>query len=83
MTGSFGLLRKDCAAKALVLLKDGAKDRFGGRFAQVGPKAFDELEPSEAKKDAPILALKQCYDENKDKLIWDSKNRKLAVKQAP
>ena len=74
---------KDCAAKALVLLRDGAKDRFGGRFAQVDPKAFDELEPSEAKKDAQILALKQWYDENKDKLIWDSKNRKLAVKQAP
>jgi hypothetical protein len=74
---------KDCAAKALVLLKDGAKDRFGGRFAQVDPKAFNELEPSETKRDAQIRALRQWYDENKDKLIWDSKNRKLAVKQTP
>ena len=70
---------KDSAAKAFALLKEGKKGPFGGRFAEVDPKAFNESEPDEAKRDPQIRALKDWYDGNKGKLVWDSKNKKLAL----
>ena len=70
---------KDSAACALVLLREGSGDS-PGRFASIDPKLFDQNEPDEKKRDAQIDALKKWYEENKDRLIWDSKNRKMTVK---
>jgi hypothetical protein len=74
---------RDSAAKALALLKEGAEGQFRGRFAEVDPDVFNELEPDEAKRDAQIKTLKQWYDENKERLVWDSEAGKLALKQKP
>lgn len=71
---------KDSAAKAFVLLKEGTKGRFGGRFVNVDLKVFNELEPDEAKRDVQIRGLKDWYERNKSRLTWDSKERKLVVK---
>jgi hypothetical protein len=74
---------KDSAAKAFVLLRDGKTGPFGGRFLQVDPKSFNELEPDEAKRDAQIRSLKEWYEQNKGRLTWDSKKQRLVVKQGP
>lgn len=71
---------KDSAAKSLAVMRQGWNARFGGRFVQVDPKLFNESEPDEAKRDEQIEALRQWYEDNKDKLVWDSKARKLAIK---
>ena len=71
---------KDAAAKAFALLKGGKKGPFGGRFLEVDPKLFNELQPDEAQRDAQIRSLKKWYEENRDRLTWDSKSQKLAVK---
>ncbi len=70
---------KDNAARAFVLLREGSLES-PGRFASVDPKLFDQDEPDEKKRDAQITALKQWYEQNKGKLIWDSAKRKLTVK---
>ena len=72
--------QKDVAAKAFVLLREGLDDQLGGRFAPVDEKLFNELEPDESKRDAQIDALKKWYDENKGRLVWDSKKRRLMLK---
>jgi hypothetical protein len=69
---------KDAAARAMALLREGAGDS-PGRFASVDPKLFDQVEPDEKKRDAQINALKQWYEANKDRLIWDEQNHKLGV----
>jgi len=74
---------KDSAAKAFALLKEGTDDRFGGRFVRIDPDVFNEVEPDEAKRDAQIEALKEWYEKNKDRLVWDSKKGKLALKPGP
>ena len=74
---------KDSAAKAFVLLTEGKKGPFGGRFLEVDPKFFNELQPDESKRDVQIRSLKEWYEQNKGKLIWDSKDKKLVVRQGP
>jgi hypothetical protein len=73
---------KDSAAKSLVILRQGWDARLGGRFVQIDTKLFNELEPDETKRDEQIEGLKKWYGENKDKLIWDAKAKKLLVKSA-
>jgi hypothetical protein len=68
----------DSAARAMVLLREGASDS-PGRFASVDPKMFDQVEPDEKKRDEQIDALKKWYEENKDRLVWDAQNQKLGV----
>ena len=69
---------KDSAARALVLLREGAGDS-PGKFASVDPKSFDQVEPDEKKRDAQIDALKKWYEENKERLVWDAQNHKMTV----
>jgi hypothetical protein len=71
---------KDIAAKGFVLLRDGSSDRFGGRFVEIDPKVFNEVEPDSAKRDAQIDKLKEWFAQNKDKLIWDSSKKRLSLK---
>jgi hypothetical protein len=73
---------KDSAAKSLALMRQGWDARSGGRFAQVDPKLFNELEPDEVKRNEQIDALTKWYEDNRDNLVWDSKARKLNVKAA-
>jgi hypothetical protein len=75
---------KDIAAKAFVALKAGRNSPvgFGGRFLEVDPKLFNELQPEETQRDLQIRFLKEWYEQNKGRLLWDAKNQKLAVKQA-
>ena len=72
---------KDSAAKAFVLLREGTDDPFSGRFVEVDPKLFNELEPDEGKRDAQIKSLNDWYEKNKSKLSWDSRKNRLAVKK--
>ncbi len=72
---------KDTAAKAFIVLRDGTKDRFGGRFFQVDPKVFNELDPDAAERDKQIEALRQWYEKNKDHLAWNSQANKLDLKK--
>lgn len=71
---------KDSAAKSLVLLRQGVDERFGGRFTEIDPKLFNELEPDESERDSQIEMLKDWYGKNKSKLVWDAKQRRLAIK---
>ena len=71
---------KDSAAKAFVLLKEGTDDPYGGRFARVDPKVFNELELDENKRDEQIKALKDWHEKNKSRLIWDSQKNRLATR---
>ncbi len=71
---------KDSAAKSLAMMRQGWNERFGGRFVEIDPKLFNGLEPDERNRDDQIAALVKWYDENKDKLVWDSKARRLTVK---
>ena len=71
---------KDAAATAMVLLREGNKDSFGGRFVEVDAKFFNQLEPDEHKRDVQIKDLQDWYAKNKDRLAWDSKANKLAIK---
>ena len=72
---------KDSAAKAFVLLREGTDDPFPGRFVEVDPKLFNELEPDEGKRDTQIKALREWYEANKERLSWDSKKNRLAIKK--
>jgi len=71
---------KDIAANAFVVLRDGARDRFGGwPPARIDEKVFNIYEPDEKKRDAQIEKLKEWYDKNKDRLSWDEKRRRLKL----
>jgi hypothetical protein len=71
---------KDSAAKSFVVMRQGWDARLGGRFIRIDPKIFDEVEPDGAKRDEQINALKNWYGENKNKLTWDAKTRRLVVR---
>lgn len=72
---------KDLAAKVLVLLRQGWDQQLGGRFVEVDPALFNELEPDEEKRDSQIQALVKWYEDNRDKLVWDETLLKLVEKK--
>lgn len=72
---------KDSAAQSLARLRQGLDDPSVG-FSSVDPELFNQLEPDVKKRDEQIAALKGWYQENKDRLVWDAKQRKLVVKPA-
>jgi hypothetical protein len=71
---------KDRAAKTLAVMRQGLDDPEESGYVHLDPLLFNETEPDEKKRDAQIEALSKWYEENKDKLIWDSKFRKLIEK---
>jgi hypothetical protein len=70
---------RDHAAAAFVLLRDGSGDVFAGRFVDTDPKVLDQTQTDPAKRDKQINSLLQWYQENKTRLEWDTKARKLKV----
>ena len=69
---------KDSAGKTLAVMRQGVDEESGN--VDLDPLLFNETEPDEQKRDAQIDALKTWYEENKDKLVWDPKLRKLIPK---
>lgn len=73
---------KDSAAKTLAVMRQGLDDPEESAYVFLDTQLFNESEPDEAKRDVQIEELKKWYEENKGKLVWDSKARKLLVKPA-
>lgn len=72
---------KDLAAKGFAAMIQESDSQVSDGDYSIDPKLFNELEPDESKRDKQIESLKQWYQENKDRLIWDSKAKRLVVKE--
>jgi hypothetical protein len=70
---------KDTAARTLAMMRQGFGAQAHG-FMRLDPALFNDSEPEKRKRDSQIAALKQWYGENKSRLQWDAKARKLVVK---
>jgi hypothetical protein len=67
----------DVAARVFAILRKGTQSYYSERAI------FDIFESDEAKRDAQITALKEWYEQNRNRLIWDSTSSRLVVREEP